>query len=51
MVAAGHGVTLHASPPPRWRMGAYEVRTDGTLARHSVPYAEELRPLEATRAA
>lgn len=44
-------VTLHAYSPPLWRMGAYEVRTDGTLARHSVSYAEELRPLEATRAA
>ena len=40
-------VTLHAYSPPLWRMGAYEVRGDGTLARHSLSYAEELRPLEA----
>jgi hypothetical protein len=26
-------------------MGAYEVRADGELRRHSVSYAEELRPL------
>ena len=41
-------MTLHAYSPPLWRMGAYEVRGDGTLARHSLSYAEEeLRPLEA----
>jgi Cysteine dioxygenase type I len=39
-------VTLHAYSPPLWRMGAYAVRPDGVLARHSVSYAEELRPLE-----
>jgi hypothetical protein len=44
-------VTLHAYSPPLWRMGAYEIRSDGTLARHSLSYAEELRPLEAVRAA
>jgi hypothetical protein len=27
-------------------MGAYTIRPDGVLARHSVSYAEELRPLE-----
>ena len=43
----GPAVTLHAYSPPLWRMGAYEVRGDGTLARHSLSYAEELRPLEA----
>ena len=43
----GPAVTLHAYSPPLWRMGAYEVRRDGTLARHSLSYAEELRPLEA----
>ena len=41
-------VTLHAYSPPLWRMGAYAVRPDGVLARHSVSYAEELRPLELT---
>jgi predicted metal-dependent enzyme (double-stranded beta helix superfamily) len=40
-------VTLHAYSPPLWRMGAYEVSTDGTLRRHSMSYAEELRPLAA----
>ena len=38
-------VTLHAYSPPLWRMGAYEVNEGGLLARHSVSYAEELRPL------
>ena len=40
-------VTLHAYSPPLWRMGAYEVTGDGTLQRHSLSYAEELRPLAA----
>jgi predicted metal-dependent enzyme (double-stranded beta helix superfamily) len=39
-------VTLHAYSPPLWRMGAYEVSTEGTLRRHSMSYAEELRPLD-----
>ena len=39
-------VTLHAYSPPLWRMGAYEVSSDGTLRRHSMSYAEELRPLD-----
>ena len=39
-------VTLHAYSPPLWRMGAYEVSRDGTLRRHSMSYAEELRPLD-----
>ena len=30
--------------PPLWRMGAYEVADSGELRRHSVSYAEELRP-------
>ena len=38
-------VTLHAYSPPLLRMGAYEVREQGALARHSITYAEELRPL------
>jgi quercetin dioxygenase-like cupin family protein len=41
-------VTLHAYSPPLWRVGAYLVEPDGTLQRHSVSYAEELRPLEAS---
>ena len=40
-------VTLHAYSPPLWRMGAYEVGEGGELRRHSVSYAEELRPLSA----
>jgi predicted metal-dependent enzyme (double-stranded beta helix superfamily) len=43
----GPAVTLHAYSPPLWRMGAYEVSPDGTLRRHSMSYAEELRPLAA----
>ena len=38
-------VTLHAYSPPLWRMGTYEVQPEGRLLRHSVSYAEELRPL------
>lgn len=40
-------VTLHAYSPPLWRMGAYQVTEGGTLQRHSLSYAEELRPLAA----
>ena len=40
-------VTLHAYSPPLWRMGAYLVEPDGSLRRHSISYAEELRPLTA----
>ena len=38
-------VTLHAYSPPLWRMGAYEILDGGELRRHSLSYAEELRPL------
>ncbi len=38
-------VTIHAYSPPLWRMGAYEVTTSGELSRHSISYAEELRPI------
>jgi hypothetical protein len=38
-------VTVHAYSPPLWRMGSYEVLPDGGLRRHSLSYAEELRPL------
>lgn len=38
-------VTVHAYSPPLWRMGAYVVEPSGELQRHSVSYAEELRPL------
>jgi predicted metal-dependent enzyme (double-stranded beta helix superfamily) len=40
-------VTLHVYSPPLLQMGAYTVGEQGVLARHSVSYREELRPLEA----
>lgn len=40
-------VSIHAYSPPLWRMGSYVVASDGTLQRHSISYAEELRPVEA----
>ena len=40
-------VTIHAYSPPLWRMGAYEVDSSGALRRHSISYAEELRPMSA----
>jgi predicted metal-dependent enzyme (double-stranded beta helix superfamily) len=39
-------ISLHAYSPPLWRMGAYEVAPTGELRRHSLSYAEELRPLD-----
>jgi predicted metal-dependent enzyme (double-stranded beta helix superfamily) len=39
-------VTIHAYSPPLWRMGAYEVKDSGELQRHSISYAEELRPVQ-----
>lgn len=44
----GPAVTIHAYSPPLWRMGAYEIEDGGTLRRHSLSYAEELRPLVAS---
>lgn len=43
-------VTIHAYSPPLARMGAYAIRPDGVLARHSVSPEEELRPLAAAAA-
>ncbi len=40
-------VTINAYSPPLWRMGAYEIRDSGELQRHSISYAEELRPVQA----
>jgi hypothetical protein len=40
-------VTINAYSPPLWRMGAYEVKESGELQRHSISYAEELRPVQA----
>ena len=42
----GPAITLNAYSPPLWRMGAYETTSTGELQRHSISYAEELRPLE-----
>ncbi|MEA2388279.1 MAG: hypothetical protein QOG41_1052 [Thermoleophilaceae bacterium] len=41
-------ITIHAYSPPLDRMGAYETKPTGELQRHSISYAEELRPLGAT---
>jgi predicted metal-dependent enzyme (double-stranded beta helix superfamily) len=41
---AAPAVTIHAYSPPLWRMGAYEILSGGELRRHSLSYAEELRP-------
>jgi predicted metal-dependent enzyme (double-stranded beta helix superfamily) len=38
-------VTLHVYSPPLLRMGAYAVGEDGVLVRHSMSYAEELKPI------
>ena len=43
--SGGPAVSVHAYSPPLWRMGAYEVLPGGELRRHSLSYAEELRPL------
>jgi predicted metal-dependent enzyme (double-stranded beta helix superfamily) len=40
-------VTINAYSPPLWRMGAYEIKGSGELQRHSISYAEELRPVQA----
>ena len=44
---SGPAITINAYSPPLWRMGAYEVKPGGELQRHSISYAEELRPLVA----
>jgi hypothetical protein len=41
----GPAITINAYSPPLWRMGAYETTASGALQRHSISYAEELRPL------
>lgn len=41
----GPAVTINAYSPPLWRMGAYEFKPTGELQRHSISYAEELRPI------
>lgn len=44
-------VSLHAYSPPLWRLGQYSISADGVMRRHSISYAEELRPLEEHAAA
>jgi hypothetical protein len=41
----GPAVTINAYSPPLWRLGAYEIKESGELQRHSISYAEELRPV------
>ena len=41
----GPAITVNAYSPALWRMGAYETTPSGELQRHSISYAEELRPL------
>jgi len=41
----GAAISLHAYSPPLWRIGAYEIAETGELRRHSLSYAEELKPL------
>jgi hypothetical protein len=41
--SGGHDPRAYS--PPLWRMGAYEIGDQGELRRHSVSYAEELRPI------
>ena len=40
-------VSIHAYSPPLSRLGAYAVGADGTLRRRSIPYTDELRPVDA----
>ena len=42
-------VTINAYSPPLWRMGAYEIKESGELQRHSISYAEELRPVKSAQ--
>ncbi|MBZ5735760.1 cysteine dioxygenase family protein [Nocardioides sp. TRM66260-LWL] len=39
-------VSIHAYSPPLWRMGQYSISASGTMRRHAVSYADELRPLD-----
>ena len=43
-VAEG-SVSIHVYSPPLWRMGQYAISSTGVLRRHSVSYADELRPI------
>jgi hypothetical protein len=39
-------VSIHVYSPPLWRMGQYAISSTGVLRRHSVSYADELRPID-----
>ena len=45
--AAEGSVSIHVYSPPLWRMGQYAISSSGVLRRHSVSYADELRPIDA----
>jgi hypothetical protein len=45
--AAEGSVSIHVYSPPLWRMGQYAISSTGVLRRHSVSYADELRPIDA----
>jgi hypothetical protein len=49
--ADDQAVSIHAYSPPLWRLGQYSIDADGVMRRESVSYADELRPLETSRAA
>jgi predicted metal-dependent enzyme (double-stranded beta helix superfamily) len=44
--AQDRSVSIHAYSPPLWRLGQYAIDDDGVMRRHSVSYAEELRPVD-----
>jgi quercetin dioxygenase-like cupin family protein len=44
--AAEGSVSIHVYSPPLWRMGQYAISASGVLRRHSVSYADELRPID-----
>jgi predicted metal-dependent enzyme (double-stranded beta helix superfamily) len=45
--SGARAVSIHAYSPALWRLGQYSVDGDGVLHRHTVSYADELRPLDA----
>jgi hypothetical protein len=49
--AREHSVSIHAYSPPLWRLGQYAIADDGVMRRHSISYADELRPVDAEVAA
>lgn len=44
--AVDGSVSIHAYSPPLWRMGQYSISDAGVMRRHSVSYADELRPMD-----